>query len=120
MSTSRELSEILRTRPREDGGFSLLYYCPGCKHAHQIQVDAKSGPSWTWVGDPERPTFNPSVRVSHPGYTYVRDGKTITKPEVTTCHHWVRNGQIEFLADSSCHQLRGFHDMAVFPEGYAT
>lgn len=87
------------------------FYCPGCRHAHVLPVDSPSHPSWTFNGHVDRPTFSPSVKVSI-------GGMGSNEPEKTLCHCWVREGQIEFLADSSGHTLRGFHPLPMFPDLY--
>jgi len=62
----------------------VLYWCPGCQERHSIRVagDGVPPPSWTWNGDTAKPTFAPSVH--YVGY----------------CHHFVRDGRIEFCSDS--------------------
>lgn len=69
----------------------LAFHCPGCGSDHSIRtVNAKGpGPTWDWNGSIERPTFNPSVRVSGGG----------------VCHFFVRNGRIEYCPDST-HALK--------------
>lgn len=68
-------------------GVNHYFWCPGCDHIH--------GPNHTWEynGDPERPTFSPSVLV-----TGGSSG--------TVCHSFVRDGRIEFLGDCT-HALAG-------------
>lgn len=91
-------------------GKCIHFWCPGCDHVHGIVVDTPS--SWTWNGDLERPTFDPSVLV-HPHKTFLNhdlEGDALVAPEnVTTtplCHSFVRDGRIEFLGDST-HALAG-------------
>lgn len=107
MSDSQILSPVLRRVQVSEKGLFLAYYCPGCRHAHRLPIESATYPTWTWNGDAEKPTFNPSIK------SWVREDRAI-------CHHWVRNGQIEFLDDSGGHKLRGLHDMVPFPEGYGT
>jgi uncharacterized protein DUF6527 len=107
------LSKILR---QAEGGV-LTFFCPGCKDWHS--VDPKR---WTWNGDAERPTFNPSllVRSGHyiPGHAgtcwcdYHREaergtpGYDLPAPTCYVCHSFIRDGQIQFLGDCT-HSLAG-------------
>lgn len=68
-----------------EGGFRLAYYCPGCEDTHQISIDGRNL-RWSYDGDVAAPTFSPSIRVMH------KEGET-------ACHHFVRAGRIEYLAD---------------------
>lgn len=36
--------------------------------------------------------------------------------DVNKCHSFIRQGQWEFLGDSTAHELRGFHPLAELPE----
>lgn len=102
-------------------GGLLFYFCPGCQHSHSVTVDGAGDPgrNWSWDGNTEAPTLSPSIRTFTPARTYDDgDGGTISKPERTLCHHFLKQGQLEFLGDSSGHDLRGFHALPDFPKGY--
>lgn len=78
-----------------DGGLTLHeHWCPGCNMLHQIAVDRpfRNGHRWSFNGNAERPTFSPSVNV-WPG-----------NPQ--QCHYFIRDGRIQFCADSK-HALAG-------------
>jgi hypothetical protein len=98
---------ILRTA---DGG-RLMFRCPGCATAHQIQFGEGSGPRWGFNGDYDRPTFTPSVLVrgtrpiTDDEHRRIMAGETI-KPEPLVCHSFVTDGQIQFLGDCT-HALAG-------------
>jgi hypothetical protein len=88
----------------------ILFRCPGCDDVHGITVENPSG--WSWNGDLEHPTFDPSVKVM-PHKTLIDDtleGEALTAPaNVTTtplCHSFVRDGRIEYLGDCT-HALAG-------------
>ncbi|MER9829152.1 DUF6527 family protein [Mesorhizobium sp. M0134] len=95
---------ILRTG---EGG-RLFFWCPGCNEAHVV------GPSWTFNGDFDRPTFSPSVLVRGHKFTrdeagkwtgdWERDSAGNLIPEI--CHSFVQDGQIQFLDDCT-HALAG-------------
>ncbi|WP_412063955.1 DUF6527 family protein [Rhizobium sp. SYY.PMSO] len=91
------LSKKLRAA---DGG-SLLFWCPGCDGAHRIQVGEGPGPRWGFNGDPDRPTFTPSILVTYNGKDAGIDG---APPAI--CHSFVTAGRIQFLSDCT-HALAG-------------
>ncbi|MBR9807436.1 MAG: hypothetical protein GYB49_09460 [Alphaproteobacteria bacterium] len=71
----------------------LLFYCPGCKRTHPYHVGNKTGPSWNWNGDGDKPTFTPSLLV------YASE----TTPR---CHLFLTDGVIRYCGDSE-HDLAG-------------
>jgi Family of unknown function (DUF6527) len=75
----------------------LIFWCPGCDEPHQIQVEGPDGPRWTWDGNREQPTTQPSIRV-------FLDGKT--EGGGRECHSFLKAGRIEFCGDS-WHHLKG-------------
>jgi len=91
-----------------------LHWCPGCESAHHIWVGNASGPNWSFDGNVDAPTFNPSVRVFTPAYK----DEDCEIPETTECHYFIRAGKIEFCGDSA-HDLRGQTvPLPEFPENY--
>ena len=110
------LSSILRNASDN----SLIWFCPGCNHAHRIQVGHGEGPRWTWNGNAERPTFSPSVSVR--GIREDMDEKTQAAYDVlgpnqlhsalddprfrSVCHSFVKDGQMQMLDDCT-HALAG-------------
>jgi len=82
---------------RLDSVLGWVYYsfeCPGCGFSHLIKTSGPH-PVWDFNGDLEKPTFNPSLRVTY-------DTPTVH----TVCHSYVRDGNIQFLGDST-HSLAG-------------
>lgn len=79
----------------------LMHWCPGCDGPHGITIEGIGVPVWTFSGDYERPTFNPSILcfTSHEG------GKPLPVRK-TLCHYFIRDGNIEFCSDSP-HALAG-------------
>ncbi|GLU91347.1 DUF6527 family protein [Agromyces sp. NBRC 114283] len=76
-------------KAHETGGQpSHCFWCPGCDMAHCI-----NDTMWSFNGDLERPTFQPSVLVQG-GAADVH------------CHSFVTDGRIQFLTDSR-HALAG-------------
>jgi len=69
----------------------VFYWCPGCNERHDVRINKRDGapsPSWDFNGDHDKPSFTPSVNY------------------VGRCHHWVRDGRIEFCGDCG-HALAG-------------
>lgn len=102
-----QLSPILRSV--EGGG--LAFRCPGCDETHMV------GPGWTYNGNPDAPTFTPSVLVKSGHFIEGRAGKDCwctfeerigRKPQFSckVCHSFVTDGQIQFLGDCT-HALAG-------------
>lgn len=109
------LSPILRNG--SDG--RLTFWCPGCGGAHSIPTGPGSGPRWTWDGNAQQPTFDPSILVrtvrgklteaewEEYDAEYARIGLAVLEGRFGfTCHSFVRAGQIQFLDDCS-HALKG-------------
>lgn len=72
-----------------------MFDCPGCGFGHHVAIAPHTfgnGASWTFNGDMERPTFNPSV-LSTIEYVGGKPSKI--------CHLFVRDGMLQFLSD--CH-----------------
>lgn len=97
------VSKILR-RAEGGGRTFLTFWCPGCDTAHQVIVEGPG--AWGWNGDVHRPTFTPSI--------LVRFGLGAGKVE-RTCHSFVAEGVIDFLGDSTNHELRGKHPIPAWP-----
>ncbi|HEY9581095.1 MAG TPA: DUF6527 family protein [Rhizorhapis sp.] len=83
-------SAILRNV--EGGG--LMFWCPGCDSVHMVRVGDGPGPRWGYNGNPESPTFTPSILVSYNGPDAGRNG---APPAI--CHSFVTDGRIQFLGD---------------------
>jgi hypothetical protein len=108
MSSAAVIKEV-------EGGL-LRFWCPGCNESHTIGVGAGSGPRWGYNGNPEKPTFTPSVfvKTGHFVPDRAKDGCWCTyykeHPDETQdyhcrqCHSFVNDGQIQFLSDCS-HEL---------------
>jgi hypothetical protein len=99
-------------------GGRLAFWCPGCDQAHQIAVRRDvanmEGPAWFWDGNPDAPTFSPSilVRTGHFTDKHQKDQCwcNCDDPDpgfrCSQCHSYVTQGRILFLADCS-HALAG-------------
>ena len=99
-----------------EGGM-LAFECPGCGCMHGVTVEGDApGPRWTYNGNPDKPTFSPSilVRYSHwvpPGTTpeirqKIESGEIVQTEIHDVCHSFVTDGRIQFLGDCT-HALAG-------------
>jgi len=103
------LSPILRSL---EGGM-VAFWCPGCDEAHAIPVSTgpKEAGRWGYNGNPDHPTFSPSILVTgtrpitDAEHARIMAGEKIT-PEPQRCHSFVCDGQIQFLGDCT-HKLAG-------------
>lgn len=99
-----------KLRDLKDG--VLCFWCPGCLGMHCVNTETR--PRWGYNGNPERPTFTPSIAAWS-------EAKTETDPETGEwhwprdaagntiawrCHSFVTDGQIQFLSDCT-HALAG-------------
>lgn len=119
------LSPILRS---VEGG-RVAFWCPGCNEAHQVTVvqvgprgTERVGPCWGYNGNPDAPTFTPSILVRAvridggdaelerilDEYKLPEDRERMLadKRINTVCHSFVTEGQIQFLSDCT-HALAG-------------
>lgn len=105
----------LSTKLRSAEGGRIMFWCPGCDGAHQVGVGNGAGPRWGYNGNPEAPTFTPSILVS--GETWsppVTDENMAEwdrspweqKKVATVCHSFITDGRIQFLGDCT-HALAG-------------
>lgn len=106
------VSSVLRSVNDARGNSGFGHYCPGCRCAHIFWVGHKERPVWTFDGNLEKPTFAPSMRSFTPA-----DPEEGTA-EITLCHYFLTAGIIDFLSDSSHHDLRGAVPLPPFPEDY--
>lgn len=86
--------------------FGYFHWCPGCKKHHTIAVDKpfSNGARWTFNGNLEAPSFQPSMHIKVGPYYHNNEdtGPTI----IDICHYFLTDGQMHFLADCT-HELKG-------------
>lgn len=81
----------------ESGAVEACYFdCPGCGSHHYLAIRPNklpNGASWTYNGNPDAPTFSPSLlrRVD-------RSNRSEPRPDMV-CHSFVTDGKIQFLGD---------------------
>lgn len=103
---------IIGKKLRSLQGGLVAFWCPGCETYHQVGVKAPARIIWGYNGNPDAPTFTPSVRV-RTGHFVEPTGRHCDKsgdPEwpcaCMQCHSFVREGKIQFLGDCT-HALAG-------------
>ena len=104
------MSEVIKLTPklwvrRSEHWENYYVWCPGCNELHGFRTRApqpRSGepsiPSWTYNGNPEKPTFTPSLRYLRHRADYPGCGPH--------CHIIVTDGKLQFCADCE-HKLAG-------------
>lgn len=103
-----QIGTKLRVGSGKNGFKHVLHACPGCDRVHAIKIAPEGEhPVWSFNGDFERPTFSPSVRLSHTIRKDI-DGSPLPAPyaEQTICHYFITDGKIVYCGDSA-HALAG-------------
>jgi hypothetical protein len=82
----------------KDNHIGYTHWCPGCKSIHNIWTETRNslGATWSFNGDVEKPTFNPSVRIQWESGERVK----------LCCHYFIKDGRIEYCSDCT-HDLKG-------------
>ena len=91
----------LSRKLRNYGEGGIAFWCPGCDSVHAISVASPAGGNWTFDGNVDAPTFNPSILVTYPGADADKPGAPPSR-----CHSFVHGGRIQFLTDCT-HALAG-------------
>lgn len=124
---TRLLSPILA----DYGPVMVAFWCPGCNSNHPLRVGPEGhGAAWDYNGNPDRPTFTPSVLIRSGHFIpdqagkrcwcdynreQVEKGKEPAHFTCGVCHSFVTDGRIEFLTDCT-HELAGQTvDLPPFP-----
>lgn len=94
-----------------------MFWCPGCKCGHAVWVSSPNElthATWTFNGNMERPTFQPSLKITHPIWTppvtpenqeeWRRAPWQQTQVE-HICHSVVTDGKIHYCGDCT-HELK--------------
>lgn len=79
----------------------LSHWCPACKEMHGFTIKNDKGPSWTWDGNIDAPTFSPSM--------LIRWGKHCDPKceyEGGVCHYILTAGIINYCGDCT-HDMKG-------------
>jgi hypothetical protein len=107
----------LSSKLRSVEGGGLMFRCPGCEESHMVTVGEGAGPRWGYNGNPDAPTFTPSVLIKSGHYCEGQQGKDCwctfeerigrkSPFKCFVCHSFVTDGRIQFLGDCT-HALAG-------------
>lgn len=111
---------VLGKKLRSLEGNRVAFMCPGCQEMHDVTIlqigprgYEKIGPAWGYNGNPDAPTFTPSILVTGVQGKYVNGEWTgefvcdaAGNPLPLCCHSFVTDGRIQFLSDCT-HALAG-------------
>lgn len=91
----KKVAPVLVRRDGELERVAWQVWCPACDRPHQFASPETytSFPGWTFNGDMERPTFQPSMRAEY------GEGGPV-------CHSFVTDGEFRYCSDST-HELAG-------------
>lgn len=80
------------------------HWCPACAQLHDFAVELPfhNGHQWSFDGNAEKPTFNPSMNIATGPFP---DGSK-KAGEVERCHYFLHAGRIQFLNDCT-HAMKG-------------
>lgn len=106
---------IIGKKLRSQQGDLVAFMCPGCREMHQLRISGAH--AWGYNGNPDAPTFTPSVLMKSGHYCSGQQGKDcwctfearIGRPspfKCFVCHSFVTDGRIQFLGDCT-HALAG-------------
>jgi len=101
----------LSKKLRDAEGGMIMFWCPGCESSHGVWIDRAGHPVWGYNGNPDAPTFTPSILVTyrHPkGHTNDNPAPVGYNGEYVNdiCHSYITDGKIQFLGDCT-HKLAG-------------
>lgn len=92
------MKRVTTEAPADSGIVYKGFKCPGCGRYHDVVIQkppASPLPLWTYNGNDERPTFQPSLLCTWKLWDKVRDA---WGPE-QRCHSYITDGRIQFLQD---------------------
>jgi hypothetical protein len=112
----KKILRAVEHRP-DDRHCEYTFWCPGCKCGHAVWVEKANslGARWTFNGDMERPTFEPSLLIRWEEWTPPVTAENFEvwkrqpweqKRMAKVCHSFIRDGKIQFLGDCT-HSLAG-------------
>jgi hypothetical protein len=111
MSMELMSTKLVRTHldVRHNYGGHPSHWCPGCGEPHSFAVDRPfyNGARWSFDGNVNAPTFNPSMNISVGPFP---DGR------IEVCHYFLQAGRIQFLGDCTHKLVDQTVDLPDLPE----
>lgn len=86
-----------------DTGRKVFFWCPGCNELHNFIIERTERPCWSFDGNMENPTLNPSLLYPD------------KKPR---CHLFLHNGKLAFCSDSEHSLANSTVDLPDLPEWF--
>lgn len=86
----------------------IAHYCPGCKEMHRFAVDQpqRNGAKWSFDGNVEQPTFNPSMNIRIGPFPAREHHSEPPEGGYLVCHYFLHAGILKYLNDCT-HELKG-------------
>lgn len=109
---------VMQAPSEPNAGVSYWLWCPACEDAHRITN------GWSWNGNLERPTFQPSILVTGVQWGaedsfYKAGHSSVARGGKTVCHSFLTDGVWDFLPDCT-HDKAGLSvPMVPLPEWVA-
>lgn len=112
------MSKVRRFIDVYNKGYGVHFLCPGCGNRHMLPVENDEGPRWSFNGDYDKPTLQPSILQRSGHYNPHHQGPDCwcnynerfpdnpTDFKCGVCHSFVTDGNIQFLSDCT-HALAG-------------
>lgn len=107
------MAKVLPYNDKNGKQIGFMIFCPACNCGHGFLINSDiPGRNWSFDGNMEKPTFNPSMLVR--GTMYPSGGRWPNEDEMAqlkagkdfgpemrpyVCHSFVRDGKIQFLGD---------------------
>ena len=103
---SPKLFRTHRHEPTNSGGH-LAHWCPGCNDTHEFAVERpfRNGARWSFDGNVDAPTFNPSMNIRIGPMPTVPEGRP-DAGQMRVCHYFLHAGKIQYLGDCT-HAMAG-------------
>jgi hypothetical protein len=100
---SPKLCMTHRSEKYNCGGYHAIW-CPACEELHEFAVDRPfhNGHRWTFDGNVQAPTFQPSMNIRVGPYP---DGSK-RAGQMDVCHFFLHGGRLQYLGDCT-HALKG-------------
>lgn len=107
--------KVLGRKLKDYGNGHVAFECPGCGQTHALRVEGDQRPRWDYNGNPDAPTFRPSIKAmtghyvggqKQPPDCPMCNDRDFEHSPCGVCHFFVADGVIDFLGDCT-HSLAG-------------
>lgn len=100
--------KLLRQLKTAEDISRIHHFCPGCNTLHDFAVDEPqhNGAQWTFDGNIQHPTFQPSMHIRIGPYPARDDSDDPPAGSFDVCHYFLHHGILTYLNDCT-HTLQG-------------